>query len=101
MIWYSPMSRDSRSMFGKESDFFLVKSMFIKKGDYVKAVAEEGTYTGTVYNLVVQNCEDDNNRPHALIFISQDKDLIDKEGDFGCASLWVDKLLELTAINKS
>ncbi len=74
--------------------------MFIKKGDYVKAVADEGTYTGTVYDIVIQNCKDKGNRPHALIFISQDKNLINEEGDFGCASLWVDKLHELTTLTK-
>ena len=75
--------------------------MFIKKGDHVTAVTNDGTYTGTVFDLVVQNCEDDENRPHALIFISQDKTYIDKEGDFGCASLWVDKLISLTPTPKS
>lgn len=59
----------------------------------IKATDDENkTYTGSVYRIVIQPCEDDNNRPHALLFVSQDKKYIEQDGDFGCASLWVDKL---------
>lgn len=70
--------------------------MFIENGTLVRAVCDDNTtYTGTVYKTTIQLCKDDNNRPHALVFISQDKRFIKQEGDFGCASLWVDKLKEL------
>ncbi len=70
--------------------------MFIKKNELVKAIYCDGTiYTGTVYDTAVQLCNDDNNRPHALIFISQDKRFISEEGEFGCIALWVDKIKSL------
>ncbi|WP_294753257.1 hypothetical protein [uncultured Ruminococcus sp.] len=56
------------------------------------------TYTGSVYRIVIQSCEDDNNRPHAVLFISQDKQYIEQEGEFGCASLWVDKLKSIEVL---
>lgn len=49
-------------------------------------------YTGKVYKIVIQLCEDDENRPHALIFLSQDYRFVEEEGEFGCISEWVDKL---------
>lgn len=76
--------------------------MFIEEKDYVKAECNDGnTYTGTVYAICIQNCEDDNNKPHALIFISQDKNYIKEEGEFGCVSLWVEKCKSITLLNKA
>ena len=70
--------------------------MFIESGTLVKAVNCDGaTYTGTIYKTTIQLCSDDNNRPHALVFISQDKRFIAEEGDFGCVALWVDKIKSL------
>lgn len=67
--------------------------MFIKENMLIKAVCNDGTtYTGNVYSIVIQLCEDDNNRPHALLFISQDKRYVGQDGEFGCASVWVDSL---------
>lgn len=67
--------------------------MFIEENMLVKVTHDDGiTYTGTIYKIVIQPCEDDNNRPHALIFSSQDKRFIEQEGEFGCVSEWVDKL---------
>lgn len=67
--------------------------MFIEEGMLIKATHDDGkTFTGTVYKIVVQPCKDDNNRPHAMIFISQDKRFIEQEGEFVCVSEWVDKL---------
>ena len=67
--------------------------MFIEENAIIKAIDEKGrAYTGSVYKIVVQLCEEDNNKPHALLFLSQDKTFIEQEGDFGCVSLWVDKL---------
>ena len=48
--------------------------MFIEKNMKVKATTKEGpTYTGVVYKIVIQPCRDDNDRPHTLIFISEEK----------------------------
>lgn len=59
----------------------------------IRAIADDNkTYTGFVYRIVIQPCEDDYNRPHALLFVSQNKDYIEQDGEFGCASPWVDKL---------
>lgn len=67
--------------------------MFFTKGQLVKVLDNEGnSYSGTIYKIVIQQCRDDSNRPHALIFLSQDKRFVETEGDFGCISLWVDKL---------
>lgn len=67
--------------------------MFIKEKMRIRAITDDNkSYTGTVYKIVIQPCEDDNNRPHSVIFISQDKKYIEQEGEFGCASLWVEKL---------
>lgn len=75
--------------------------MFIKENMYVRAVDKnDNTYTGTVYKIVVQPCKDDDNQPHTLIFISQDKKYINSEGDFGCASLWVEKLKSIELLEK-
>ncbi len=69
--------------------------MFIENGTLVKAVYyDDSVYTGTIYKTAVQFCDDDK-RPHALIFISQDKRYAAKEGDFGCAALWLDKINSL------
>lgn len=60
---------------------------------HIKAVdINDNSFTGYVYKIVVQLCDDDNYKPHALIFLSQDRNYIETEGDFGCVSLWVDKL---------
>ena len=76
--------------------------MFIAEGMLIKATHDDGkTFTGTVYKIVVQPCKDDNNRPHALIFISQDKRFIEQEGEFGCVSEWVDKLKSIEILKKS
>lgn len=78
----------------------MVSVMFFVKGQQVKVSDMEGkTYSGTIYKIVIQPCSDDRNRPHALIFISQNKRFIEKEGDFGCASLWVDKLQSIELLN--
>ena len=53
---------------------------------------DETTYTGSIYKIVIQLCENDNNKPHALLFISQDKSYVEQDGEFGCASIWVDNL---------
>ncbi len=73
--------------------------MFIEGEMKIKATADDNKiYTGTVYKIVIQLCEDDNNRPHAVLFISQDKQYIEQEGEFGCASLWVDKLKSIEVL---
>lgn len=70
--------------------------MFIKNGRLVKVTYCDGTtYTGTVYKTAVQLCVDDDSRPYALVFISQNKCYAEKEGDFGCAALWLDKIKSL------
>ena len=70
--------------------------MLFKENQLVKATdSNNQTYTGTIYKMAIQNCEDDSNKPHALVFISQDKRFLETEGDFGCVSLWVDKLKSL------
>ncbi len=67
--------------------------MFIEEKMKIKAITDDNeNYTGSVYRIVIQPCKDDNNRPHALLFISQDKAYMEQEGEFGCVSLWVDKL---------
>lgn len=67
--------------------------MFIQEKMHIKAVdINDNSFTGYVYKIVVQLCDDDNYKPHALIFLSQDRNYIETEGDFGCVSLWVDKL---------
>ncbi len=70
--------------------------MFIENGTLVKVVyCDDTTYTGTIYKTTIQLCEDDDDRPHALVFISQDKRFTAQEGDFGCVELWVDKIKSL------
>lgn len=67
--------------------------MFIKENMLIRAVCDDGTvFTGRVYRIVIQLCEDDSNRPHALLFISQDRKYTEQDGEFDCASVWVDKL---------
>ena len=59
----------------------------------IRAVTDDNkSYTASVYKIVIQTCKNDNNRPHAILFISQDKKYIEQDGEFGCASLWIDKL---------
>lgn len=77
------------------------KKMFIKEKMKIRATDYDNkTYTGSVYRIVIQLCKDDNNRPHALLFVSQDKNYIKQDGDFGCASLWVDKLKSIEVLEK-
>lgn len=67
--------------------------MFIEEKMKVCAIENNGrTYSGIVYKIVIQPCEDDDYRPHTLLFISQEKDCIEQNGEFGCIALWVDKL---------
>lgn len=73
--------------------------MFIEENMKVCAVTDDNsTYEGSVYRIVVQPCEDDNNRPHALIFISQDREHNNQDTEYGCIALWVDKLISLSVI---
>lgn len=74
--------------------------MFIEEKMLIKATCEDGTtFTGKVYKIEIQLCEDDNNRPHALLFISQDKRYIEQDGEFGCVSVWVDKLKSIEVMD--
>lgn len=85
----------------KERDFMLPPKvkMFIEENMLIKATCDdETTYTGKVYKIVIQICENDNNRPHAVLFISQDKKYIEQDGEYGCVSLWVDKLKSIKVI---
>lgn len=73
--------------------------MFIEEKKKIRAITDDNkTYTGSVYRIVIQSCKDDNNKPHALLFISQDKAYIEQDGEFGCASLWVDKLKSIEVL---
>jgi len=75
--------------------------MFFEENQLVKATDfNNQSYTGTIYKMAIQNCTDDNNKPHAIVFISQDKRFLDVEGDFGCVSLWVDKLKSLELLSE-
>lgn len=77
--------------------------MFIEENMKVRAIDNNGTtYSGKVYKIVIQPDEENNNRPHALLFISQDKEYIKQDGEFGCAALWVDKLnsIDILSTNK-
>ena len=56
------------------------------------------TYTGKIYKTDIVLCEDDNNNPHALLFLSQDKRYIEQDGEFGCASLWVEKIKKIEVL---
>ena len=70
-----------------------MKDMFIEENMLIRATHDDGTtYTGKVYKIVIQPCKNDNNRPHALIFISQDQRATNQEDEFGCVSEWVDHL---------
>ena len=74
--------------------------MFIENETLVKATYfDDTTYTGKVYKTAIQLCEDDNDKPHALVFISQDKRFIEQDGEFGCVSLWVDKIKSLEILD--
>lgn len=73
--------------------------MFIEEKAKIRAVDnDEKTYTGSVYKIVIEPDENNNNRPHALLFISQDREYIKQDGEFGCAALWVDKLKSINII---
>ena len=74
-------------------------TMFIEENMRVCVVTDSHeTYEGTVYRIVIQPCEDDNNRPHALIFISQDKESNNQDTEYGCIALWVDKIKSISVI---
>lgn len=74
--------------------------MFIEEKMKIRAITDDDkSYTGSVYRIVIQTCKDDNNRPHAVLFISQDKKYIEQEGEFGCASLWVDKIKSVDVLS--
>ena len=92
----------------KRQDYIKAKAVVIKSIVLlvdiiiIKATHDDGTtFTGKVYKIVIQPCKDDNNRPHAMIFISQDKRFIEQEGEFGCVSEWVDKLKSIEILEKS
>ncbi len=72
--------------------------MFIEEKTKVCAITNDGkTYSGFVYKIVIQPCVDDDNRPHALMFISQTENHHNEDdSDFGCIALWVDKLKHIT-----
>jgi len=73
--------------------------MFIEKKMKVCATYYDGkTYTGSVYKIVIQPDSDDSNRPHALLFISQDKNYIEQDGEFGCIALWVEKIIRIDVL---
>ena len=41
--------------------------MFIEEKMKIRAIDDDNkTYTGSVYRIVIQPCEDDNNRPHKV-----------------------------------
>ncbi len=73
--------------------------MLFEEKQNVKVTYFDGSsYSGKIYKLAVQICEDDHNNPHTLMFISQDMRFADKEGEFGCAALWVDKIKTIQPI---
>ena len=75
--------------------------MFIEEKMKVCAVTNDGsTYSGIICKIVIQPCEDDDYRPHALVFISQEKDNIGQDDEFGCIALWVDKLKRIDVMTE-
>lgn len=67
--------------------------MTVERGQLVRVKAIDGnTYTGTIYQIVIEQCEDDDNKPHAMIHISQDRRFINSEGEFGHVSLWLEAI---------
>lgn len=76
--------------------------MFIEENMTVRAVTKDDeVFTGTVIKIVIQPCEEDNNKPYAVIFISQDKKYIDTEGEFGCAALSVNWLKSIEFLEEN
>lgn len=69
--------------------------MFIEEKMKVKVTNEDDSiYTGTVYKIVIQNQNEDD-KPHALVFITQDKEYRKQEGDFECIALWIEKVKKI------
>ena len=73
----------------------------IEEGTLVHAVLGNGTaVTGTVSKIVLLPCEQDDNRLHTLLFITQDKRYIKQEGKIGLVSEWFDNLKSLEMIEE-
>lgn len=76
--------------------------MFIEKGMKIRAITKHGlSYTGTIMDLAIQPCEDDHNRPHALLIITQDYKYVEIEGEFEHVTLWVEKLEQIEVYNEA
>ena len=74
--------------------------MFLEPGMFIKVTnTDDSVITGTIYRYTVQLCEDDNNRPHAAMFLTQDERFIEEEGSYGCVALWVEKIKQIEILN--
>ena len=68
----------------------------IEEGTLVHAVMGEGTaVTGTVSKIVLLSREDDDNRLHTLVFITQQRRYVKQEGKLGLVSEWFDQMQSL------
>lgn len=76
--------------------------MFIEENMTVRALTKDDkVFTGTVFKIVIQPCEKEDNKPYAVIFISQDKKYTDTEGEFGCAALSVNWLKSIESLEEN
>lgn len=75
--------------------------MFIEKGMKIRAITKQVlSFTGTIMDLAIQPCKDDQNRPHALLIIKQDYNYVAIEGEFEHVTLWVENLEQIEVYNK-
>lgn len=73
--------------------------MFIEEKMKIRVTDENNAiFTGTVYKIDI--VYEKNEKPHALLFVSQDKKYISQEGDFGCAALWADKIQSIEVLEE-
>ena len=74
--------------------------MFVTQGTLVRLTLKNDiTYTGYVFSIVVQLCAEDNNKPHSVIFISQDNLFVEDEGEFDCASVFIENVQKIEILD--
>ena len=73
--------------------------MFIDTNILVKITCKDNvSYTGTVYKIVLQPSADNFEKFYTLLFISQDKRFVGQEGEFGCASVWLNNIKHIDVL---
>lgn len=75
--------------------------MFIEDKTPIRAFTRDGKfYTGTVFKIVIESRENPTYNPDAVLFIAQNYDYVEQEGEFKCIFLHLADIESIEILDK-